>query len=246
MKKSNYLVILFAIVILGGNSLFKKPESNVVPMKKHTKKLANISVIVAQSGSKVVLQEQFSGGQFSTFTYFLEEGEQAKIPSFGVRNDTLFVFASSSEKEYRNDSFFCTGIKSIVGMERSIIRLGHFRFDSLHIKLRYAQLSGDMDLSNKKPRMLTLDADSSNIKLENYMYYIDQIRLRLNRSHLEIRLSPADSVLITGSLKNYSRLSIGGKRQKLKISKDETSYCNLESFNFPTGTSTASAQFPKL
>jgi hypothetical protein len=240
MKKSNYLVILFAIFILGGIFLNIKPEFKSVSMIRHTIKLNHFSVIVAQPGSKIVLQEQFSGGEFPTFTYFSEEGEQFKSPSFGVRNDTLFVFPSSSEKDYSNDSFYCPGIKSIVGLERSNIRLGHFQIDSLVIKLRYAKLSGDLDLSYKKPRMLTIDADSSKIVFRNYMYNYNQINIRLNRSHLSMLVARKDTGLITGSLKNYSRLSIDEGRPRVHVITDETS------FNFLAGTSIASAQFPKF
>jgi hypothetical protein len=132
------------------------------------------------------------------------------------------------------------GVKSIVGMEKSKIGVGHFQIDSLNLKLRYAKLSGDLDLSNKKARIITIDADSSKIEFRNYMYNFDQINIRLNRSYLTMLVGRKDTGIITGSLKNYSRLSIETGRPRGQETTDETS------FNFLAGTSIASAQFPKF
>jgi hypothetical protein len=132
------------------------------------------------------------------------------------------------------------GVKSIVGMEKSKIGVGHFQIDLLNLKLRYAKLSGDLDLNNKKARIITIDADSSKIEFRNYMYNFDQINIRLNRSYLTMLVGRKDTGIITGSLKNYSRLSIETGRPRGQVTTDETS------FNFLAGTSIASAQFPKF
>jgi hypothetical protein len=238
MKKSNYLIILFAIVILGGNSLFKKPELKYPPTIWHYKKLDHFSVVIAQPGCSIYMVTQQPDIKYPTFDYYLEENELPKSLPFGVRNDTLFVFAQSGKRQ--SGRYSCMGVKSIVGMEKSVISVGHFQIDSLNIKLKYAKLSGDLDLSNKKPRTITIDADSSKIVFHNYMYYFDQINIRLNRSHLTMLVARKDTGLITGSLKNYSRLSIGEGRPRVHVMTDETS------FNFLAGTSIASAQFPKF
>ena len=238
MKKSNYLIILFAIFILGGNTLFRKPEFSALPAIWHHKKMDHYSVVIAQPGSSIYMVTQQPDIQYPTFDYYHGENELHKSLPFGVRNDTLFVFAQSDERQ--SGRYSCIGVKSIVGMKKSVISIGYFQIDSLNIKLKYAKLSGDLDLSNKKPRTITINADSSKIEFRNYMYYYDQINIRLNRSHLSMMVARKDTGLITGSLKNYSRLSIDGGRPTVHVTKDETS------FNFLAGTSIASTQFPKF
>jgi hypothetical protein len=238
MKKSNYLIILFAIVILGGNTMFRKPEFSSPPSVNHHKKLDHFSVVVAQPGSRVSMVTQQPDIEYPTFDYHLGVNELPKSLAFGVRNDTLFVFGHSSERQ--SGEFSCLGVKSIVGMEKSVINVERFQIDSLDLKLNYAKLSGNLDLSDKKSRVINIDADSSKIEFRNFMYYYDQINIRLNRSHLSMLVARKDTGLITGSLKNYSRLSIDGGRPKVHVITDETS------FNFLAGTSIASAQFPKF
>jgi len=95
------------------------------------------------------------------------EGELFTTPSFGIRNDTLFVFPASGNKEHVNDSFYCTKIKSIVGMEKSDIKVWNQDVDTLKVKLNYANFSGffNMNPDRKKGTMLVLDADSSMIDM---------------------------------------------------------------------------------
>jgi len=229
MKKSNYLIILFAIVFFPGNSLFKKPELKYIPRINHHKKMDPFSVVVAQPGSSVYMVTQEPEVKYPTFNYSLGENELLKSLPYGVRNDTLFVYGNSDERQ--SGGFSCLRVKSIVGMGKSLISVAHFQIDSLNIKLRYAKLSGDLDLSNKKKsRLITIDADSSKIEFRNYLFDYDQISIRLNRSYLSMLVARKDSGLITGSLKNYSRLSIDAGRPRVHVTTDETS------FNFLTGT----------
>jgi hypothetical protein len=225
MKKSNYVLILFVVIIWGGNALLKKSISNPPPMVKYSKKLDPFSVVVAQPGSKVFLQTQWNSTHYPTFSYTKGESDQHRSPSFGVRNDTLFVFSSSSDAEHRNDSFYCTAIKSIVGQEKSYIQLSYFKADTLNLKLRHTKLNGDFDHGTKKSRMLTLEADSSAIEFKSLVRF-DQFIVRLNRSHLKILMARFDTSFISGTMQNYSRLVTGGQ-VRLKIKKDETSYSNF-------------------
>jgi hypothetical protein len=238
MKKSNYLVILFAIVIVSGNALFQKPILKYPSAIWHHKKMDHFSVVVAQPGSRVSMVTQQPDILYPTFDYYHEVNELPKALPFGVRNDTLFVFSQSDERQ--SGRFSCIGVKSIVGLKKSRITVGHLQIDSLNIKLRYARLAGDLDLSDKKPRTITIDADSSKIEFHNYMYYYEQINIRLNRSHLSMLVARKDTGLIAGSLKNYSRLSIDAGWPTVHVMTDETS------FNFLNGTSIASTQFPKF
>lgn len=229
MKKSSYVLILFVIFIWGGNNLLRKPVTLVDPIIKRTKKLENFSVVVAQPGSKVFLQTQWPAVKYPTFSYSTSEREPyPNSPigsSFGVRNDTLFVFASSSEKEHAGDSFYCRGVKTIVGMEQSDIQLWYLKVDSLNLKLRYSKLSGDFDLSARKPRMLMLEADSSKIDFKNSPSF-NQVNFQLNRSHLKLYVQRLDTCYIKGTLSNYSGLYVTGQ-PRMKVTKDATSYSNL-------------------
>ncbi len=238
MKTSSLLVILFAIVILGGNITLRKPELSYPPKVNHHKKLDHFSVVVAQPGSSFIIETQQPEINYPTFDYSLEVDALPKSLPFGVRNDTLFVFRNSGEKQ--SGKFSCIGVKSIIGMQKSSIGMGHLKIDSLKIKLNYAKLSGDLDLSEKKHRTINIDADSSKIVFRNYMYNYDQISIRLNRSYLTMLVARKETGLIIGSLKNYSRLSIDAGKPRGQVTVDETS------FNFLAGTSIASAQFPKF
>lgn len=226
-KKSSFILLLFIFVIWVGHFLLEKPEPAISPMVIRTKKMENFSVVVAQPGSKVVLQSQWSTGDDPKFTFMVNDSDNGlyRSPSYKVQNDTLFVFSSSGDKEHRNDSFYCTRIKSIVGMEKSNINLGYLHADTLHLKLRNARLNGDFDHSHKTSRMLTLEADSSKIVFKSLIRF-KQVNLRLNRSHLDIPVARFDSVSIAGTLMDYSRLSIDG-RPTIKLEKDATSYSNL-------------------
>ena len=228
MKSSNLIVILFAVFIWGGTFLFEKPESAAVPVIAKTKKLDHFSVVVAQPGSKVFLQMQISDRQFPTYSHLPVEGDLFNPPSFGVRNDTLFVFAASSNKEHDNDSFSCAEIKSIVGKEKSFIKVWNQKVDTLKVKLNYAQFSGffNIDPDRKKGTMLVFDADSSKIDMTRFPSNFAQIHIRLCRSHLKI-LAPNNSFYpIYGTMKDYSGLYITGDT-RVYVDKDATSYSNL-------------------
>lgn len=245
MKASSAIVVLFFIVIWAGNSLFEKPNLATASLSKYNKKLDHFSVIVAQPGSKVFVQNQKPSDQYPSFSHTVSESGLYSYNSFGIRNDTLFVFANSNEEEHKNDSFYCNGVKSVIGEEKSEIRLWYFTADTLDLKLNHAKLNGQFNNDIRKPRILTLVADGSKIDFKNFTSF-NQMNLRLDRSHFNILTSYSDLILISGTLKNYSRVNFVGVRAKGKVEKDETSYYNVDSFNSLTGTSTSSAQSPKF
>ena len=225
MKKSNYIVVLFFIFIWGSQFVIDKAKSSPEKVIKYTKKLEHFSVVVAQPNSKVWLQAQKANIEYPTYDYTLKKYELTLIPSFGVRNDTLFVFASSGERERFIGTFYCTEIKSIVGMDHSNISMGYFQADTINLKLRCSKFDGNFDFRERKHGILTVEADSSKIEFSSYMYF-DQINLNLNRSHLSFITARKDTILVSGTLSNYSRLSIRGW-PKMIIAKDKTSYSNL-------------------
>jgi hypothetical protein len=245
MKASSAIVVLFFIVIWAGNSLFEKPNLATMSLSKYNKKLDHFSVIVAQPGSKVFVQNQRPSDQYPSFSHTVSESGLYSFNSFGIRNDTLFVFANSSEEEHKNDSFYCNGVKSVIGEEKSEIKLWYFTADTLNLELYHAKLSGQFNQDIKKPRLLTLVADASKIDFKNFTSF-NQMNLNLNRSHFNISQYSNDLILISGSMKNYSRLNFVGARAKGKVEKDETSYYNVDSFNTSTGTSTSLIQSPKF
>jgi hypothetical protein len=231
MKASNLIIILFAVIFWGGTLLLEKPKSAPIPVIAKTKKMDQFSVVVAQPGSQVFLQMQFSDNKFPTYSHVSHvpgNGELSTSPSFGVRNDTLFVFATSGKKEHENDSFYCTKIKSIVGMEKSVIKVWDIKVDTLKVKLSYANFSGFVSINpdRKRGTMLVLDADSSTIDMTRSPSNFAQIHIRLCRSHLKI-LGPTNSFCpIYGTMKDYSGLYITGGAV-VYAKKDATSYSNL-------------------
>jgi hypothetical protein len=226
MKASSAIIVLFFIVIWAGNSLCEKPNLTTVPLKRYTKKLDHFSVIVAEPGSKVFVQKILPSSQYPSFSYKIGESEFYSFNSFGVRNDTLFVFASSGEEEHKYDSFYCEGIKSIIGKEKSEIKLWYIKADTLDLKLSHAKLSGQFNQELKNPRMLTLDAESSKIEFKNFISF-NRINLNLDRSHFNLPSTGNELIYFSGSIKNYSRLYYVEFKSRGTVEKDATSYSNL-------------------
>lgn len=227
MKASSAVVIIFFIVIWAGNTVWEKSNLTEQPLKKYTKKLDHFSVIVAQPGSKVFVQNQGDSSRETYFSYTIGEGLFYNFNSFGVRNDTLFVFASSSEEEHRYDSFYCQGIKSVIGMENSDIQLWFVHADSLDLKLVHAKLRGQFNNNpEKKSSVLTLVAERSKIDFKNFPSF-NRINLELDRSHFNLPDNRTDIININGTIKNYSRLKYVEFKTRGKVEKDETSYSNL-------------------
>jgi len=226
MKKSSYLVILLAVVIISGIFLPGMFKSPVVPLVRYSKKLNNFSVIVAQEGSYVFVVAQLGDVTNPTYSYTKLKNEINTPPSFGVRNDTLFVFSTSGKEHRLIGNFNCTHIKSIIGMDRSVIHLNYLLIDSLEIKLSHAKFFGNFDITRDKFKILNLKADSSKIDLSS-SFHVGQINLQLNRSHLKFSVPRKNSCSVDGSLENYSRLIIENGIPEGKVDKDATSYSNF-------------------
>ncbi len=223
MKKSSYLVILFSVVVICGTFLPKMFKSPLVPLVTFTKKLDNFSVIVAQPSSYVYVMTQLGDVKNPSYSYTKFENELNIAPTFGVRNDTLFVFPASGKEHRLIGNFNCTHIKSVIGMERSVIHLNYLQIDTLEIKLSHAKFYGNFDITRDKFKILNLNADSSKIDLSN-SFYLGHINMHLSRSHLNFSVPRKNSCSVNGTLENYSRLFIENGIPQLKINKDETSY----------------------
>jgi hypothetical protein len=113
-----------------------------------------------------------------------------------------------------------------VGSEKSEIRLDYFLADTLKVKLRYAQLIGSFDPTKNKLVMLDVEAYNSKIDISrSNPVYFDQIKVKLNRSHLKLTVPRKNSSNLSGTLTNYSGLYVTGQLQ-VKVEKDDTSYSN--------------------
>ncbi len=227
MKKSNFLVFLFAIVLLSGPFILKKPTYRLSASGSNkvfsTQKVDHFSVIVAQPGSKVSVRAPYPVVEYPTFSSSRDKRFYLP-PSYVIRGDTLFVSACSNESEYSGDTFFCKRIRSIVGMGKSDIHLSYLLADTLNIKLNYSKLFADFDTRNKFLKQINIRADSSKIDMRAVAF--EDINLQLNRSHLKLETSFVKSK-VQGTLKNYSGLYITGRPPKVAIFKDETSYSPL-------------------
>jgi len=246
MKKSSYFIILFGIIgIICVIFLPKKSKYPMAGLVHCVKKLDHFSVIVALPGSTVSVTSQLSDFQKPIYDYMKYEHDPFLPPSYGVRNDTLFVFPASKKEDRYFRQFECTGIKSVVGMDGSIIRLDYLQMDTLTIKLHHAKFYGNFDPKPNKFKMLNLVADSSRIEFAN-SFSFGEIKIDLNRSHLVFSVPRRNACFLLGTFENNSRLYIGNGIPKVKLVKDGTSYCNLDSLNTPTHTSTSSTQSPKF
>jgi hypothetical protein len=231
MKASNYIIIAFVLGVICCTFFLEKPAIKQVDPINKTKKLDHFSVVVAEPGSTVFLETTRLASPYDYFSYKISDGNinnHAPIgSSFGVRNDTLFVFASSRGKEHEGDSFYCTGIKSVLAKEKSEVQLWNLQVDTLHVRLRHAKLRGNYGMSDKESKILILHADSSKIDLSNTEY--EKINVQLNRSCMQLTSTPTLNCVITGNLKNLSSLAIIGRvNPAVSVEVDKTSYYNSQ------------------
>jgi hypothetical protein len=224
MKTSNFIAILFVLVILGGSFILEKPKNllrtSVSNKVADSKQVDHFSVIVAQPGSKVRIMAPYPLVEYPTFSSFRDKRFYLP-PSYAIRNDTLLVFPCSGKDEYEGDYFHCKRIRSIVGMKKSDIWLSYLQADTLNIKLNYSNLFANFDTRNKFLKQINILADSSRIDLRAVAF--ENVNLQISRSHLRLETSFVKSK-VQGTLRNYSGLNIIGLNADVVVLKDSTCY----------------------
>jgi len=133
MKTSKFISISYLIFLFGGIFvlfLAAKIHSNhedAINWTWQEKALKSFSIVVAGPGAEFTLKD----AQYPRIGLSFQKGDTCLFPSYGIRNDTLFVYSYSGKVKPKVLTIFCSGIKTIVGKENSTILMEQFRDDSL-------------------------------------------------------------------------------------------------------------------
>jgi len=224
MKTSNYILIAFFIFLFGGVFvLFLSAKihqgGSDIGVYSEEKKLEPFSVVVAEPGAAFHLRN----AEYPRMRCFYEKPDTSNFLKYGIRNDTLFVFAYSGIKEPRlPHEIYGRNIRSIVAKENSYMNLQQFAADTLFVRLNNAKLDAFFDKTKNKTALLSIQAVGSKVYLAG-----------INGGNLEVQLNGTvlnswdiaiDSLY--GTLANYSNLSMW-KLGKINLEADSTSNYGL-------------------
>ena len=230
MKTSNYIIIAFFVFLFGGVFvLFVSAKihqrSSVSGLWSEEKKLEPFSVVVAEAGANFHLR----AAEFPRMQSFYEKPDSINFPKYGIRNDTLFVFANSGIKPPRlPHEIYGRNIKCIIAKENSFVSLQEFCADTLMLKLNNAAVDAFFDKTKRQTTRLSVQATGSRLKLAGVR--LENLDLQLNDS----KLNAWDNsiTVISGSLKDHSSLSVGAIT-KISIEVDSTSTYQLNKYPRP-------------
>jgi hypothetical protein len=184
------------------------------------KRLEPFSVVVAEPGAEFNIKN----GEYPRMICYYDKPDTCSFLDYGIRNDTLFVFASKEKKKPNKwHDIYGRNIKSIVAKVNSTVRLQQFIADTLNVKLNYAVFNANFDIIKNQTSQLSLIAANSKITINNAK--IDYLSVQLNKTILN---SWNNSIVhLSGSISNQSRLFIGAI-QKISIDVDSTSAYQLQ------------------
>ena len=205
MKTSNIIISSFLIFLFGGiillyiGSKYYKTYDDPSNYLSEEKPLPSFSVVVAGSGAifNLITEKENKINQ----TYL--KGTVPNIASYAVRNDTLFITSKEPKKgEVKNTKnlteVFCIGVKSIVGMENSDVRLLGLQADTLNITTKQSRLEWR---GFEKVTFLSVEGQDSDIYLDGKK--LDKIDVKLDKTLLNID-AKENVKSISGKLKNTS------------------------------------------
>lgn len=225
MKTSNYILIAFFVFLLTCTFvLFLDAKMNFKDRVKHyqEKKLDPFSVIVAETGAEFYIR---NGENPQMFCYY-ESPDTSSFPEYGIRNDTLFVFACKEKKKPgKSHEIYGRNIKSILAKENSFVSLQQFKADTLDVKLNHATFEAFFDKTKGPTSQLSITASDSKINMRGVQ--LENLNVHLNKTNMN---SWDNSIVhLSGSLVNQSKLSIGAI-QKISLDVDSTSTYQLNKF----------------
>lgn len=225
MKTSNYIIIAFFIFLFGGvfvlflAAKIHKGDSDR-RMYAEEKELESFSVVVAEPGASFHLRN----GEYSRMLGFYEKPDTCKFLKYGIRNDTLFVFADPGSDKLRfSHEIYGRNIKSIVAKENSYLRLQQFVADTLFVRLNHAKLDAFFDKTKNPTALFSIDAVESDISLTGAN--IGRIEVQLNKTKMQTWNNSIGS--LSGSLKNDSHVTFGWLN-KINLDIDSTSAYQLQ------------------
>jgi len=233
MKTSNYIIIAFFTFLFGGVFIFfvaaklHAKDNNVGPWGNKEHKLEPFSVIVAGPGAYLSINT----AEYPRILSAYQTSDTCKFAPFGIRNDTLFVFANPILENHQNgdivyqDIVYCKDIKSIVAKEKTELIFQDFKiadYDSLIVKLNNAKLN-----------MLAPSIKDSN---GSYIFEAKESQILINHANLKMMDVKMDHSKIyalgnsignlSGTLKNNSEIQLTNVA-KINVAVDPTSRLNI-------------------
>ncbi|MBV5313304.1 MAG: hypothetical protein JZU47_08415 [Prolixibacteraceae bacterium] len=223
MKTSNYIIIAFFVFLITCTFvLFLDAKMNFKNRQVglQEKRLEPFSVVVAEDGAEFNIRN----GEYPRMTCYYDKPDTCTFPEYGIRNDTLFVFACKEKKKPNKwHEIHGRNIKSIVAKVNSIVKLQQFTADSLDVKLDYAIFEAYFDQTKGPKAQLSITASTSKINMSGA--HLENLNVRLNKTKMN---SWNNSIVhLSGSLANKSELSIGAI-QKISLEVDSTSAYQLQ------------------
>lgn len=225
MKTSNYILIAFFVFLITCTFVLfldAKMNNKNRQVCLQEKRLEPFSVVVAEVGAEFNIRN----GEYPRMTCYYEKSDTCTFPEYGIRNDTLFVFACKEKKKPNKwHEIHGRNIKSIVAKVNSIVKLQQFTADSLDVKLDYAIVEAHFNQTKAPTTQLSITASTSKINLNGA--HLENLNLHLNKTKMN---SWSNSISnISGSLENHSSLSIGAI-QKISLDVDSTSTYQLNKY----------------
>ena len=222
MKTSNYIILAFFVFLLTSTFILfldAKMNFNNRQVGLQEKRLEPFSVVVAEDGAEFNIRN----GEYPRIMCYYTSPDTCTFPEYGIRNDTLFVFAcKETKKQGKSHEIYGRNIKSIVAKVNSNVSLQQFTADTLDIKLDYAIFNAFFDKTKGTTAQLSITAFTSKINLNGAS--LENLNVSLHRTKMN---SWNNSIAhISGSLENSSSLSIGAI-QKISLDVDSTSTYQL-------------------
>jgi hypothetical protein len=222
MKTSNYILIAFFVFLITCTFvLFLDAKMNFKSRQVglEEKRLETFSVVVAEDGAEFNIRN----GEYPRMACYYAKPDTCTFPEYGIRNDTLFVFACNEKKQPgKSHEIYGRNIKSIVAKVNSIVRLQQFTADTLDVKLDHAVFEAFFDKTKGPTAQLSISASISKITLSGV--HLENLNVHLNRTKMNSWNNSISN--LSGSLANKSSLSIGAI-QKISLDVDSTSTYQL-------------------
>lgn len=224
MKTSNYIILSFFVFLFGGIFvLFLAAKIDPLGSFQHEfiteeKVIDNFSVVVAEPGANIRIK---SGDIPKVGLYYLK-GDTCTLPSFIVRNDTLFVGSNPPKNKYWSTNVICRQVNSIAGRAKSQINVEEFKFDTLQVRLDKTDFRY-FGVKNSSGFSLKLIANESYINIRSAS--VNNLDISINHTQLDGWENRIKN--LSGKLNENSRVSMD-KIGKISLETDSTSSYRLE------------------
>jgi hypothetical protein len=235
MKTSNYILTAFYTFLFGGVLVMavaskfhqENNSNNQTQYRGEEKKLEPFSVIVAESDARF----QIGTAENPCIQSSYQLPDSCKFPPYAIRNDTLFVSASTKKDNNGNlDVIYCKDVTSIVAKKNTYLKLQDFKInsnDTMLIKLNDSKIDVFYQNPQDKNMALFLQAQESEINMNQA--HFKTLNVKIDRSKLNAWNTTIGNLSL--NLKNYSFMGAPATMEKVNLEVDSTSHFNLYSIN---------------